>query len=203
MTQTQTTLLVSHKGVDLHAVTALSVMQRRLEGGDALVALHRGEVHTFWGEGDGRTVSQLLHVGRYYNPNKHHFGHFEREAAGPTWLAAPAVGGDALPADWPGRACATDLDPPPADLAQALLGGPAPEGCVAVDVVAIALGEPGPVLSGVVWRLLLADDGRGPERLAERLAVTRTGDQGLLVNPHLHGWRTVVRRAAPAGKETS
>ena len=34
---TQTTLLTSHKGVDLHAATAVRVMQRRLEGGDALV----------------------------------------------------------------------------------------------------------------------------------------------------------------------
>ena len=68
----QTTLLTSHKGVDLHAATAVRVMQRRLEGGDALAALHRCELHTFWNEGDGRRVADLLEVGRFYNPNKHH-----------------------------------------------------------------------------------------------------------------------------------
>jgi hypothetical protein len=199
---TQTTLMVSHKGVDLHAVTALRVMQRRLEGGDALRALGRAEIHTFWGEGDGRTVDGLLQVGRYFNPNKHHYGHFALAAAGPSWQDDPAVGGGELAAAWPGETIASDLDPVPADLAGTLLGGPLPDGCVAVDVVAMPLGEVEPVLSGVLWRLVLADDGRAPARLAERLAVTRTGDQGLLVNPHLHGWRMAVRPAATVGKET-
>ena len=46
-----------------------------------------------------------------------------------------------------------------------------PAGQVAVDIAAFALGEPGPIVTGVLWRLVLDDDGRAPERLAERLAL--------------------------------
>jgi hypothetical protein len=191
---TQTTLLTSHKGVDLHAATAVRVMQRRLEGGDALRALHRCELHTFWGEGDGRRVADLLEVGRFYNPNKHHYGHFEADGDGATWLDGAGLGGGELAAAWPGRAVASDLAPVDAGLAERLLGGPVPDGQVAVDVAAFALGEPGPILTGVLWRLVLEDDGRQPDRLADRLAVSRHGEQGLLVNPHLHGWLVAVRR---------
>jgi hypothetical protein len=66
---------------------------------------------------------------------------------------------------------------------------------VAVDYATFPLNEAGPILTGVLWRLVLADDGRAPGRLAERLAVTRSGDLGLLVNPHLHGWLVAVRRS--------
>jgi len=190
---TQTTLLTSHKGVDLHAATAVKVMQRRLEGGDALRALYRCEMHTFWGDGDGRRVPDLLEIGRFYNPNKHHYGHFETDQGGPAWLNGGTVGGGELAPIWPGKAMAGDLDGE--DLAQQLLGGPVPAGQVAVDIVAFPLGEPGPILTGVLWRLVLDDDGRDPGRLADRLAITRSGDQGLLVNPHLHGWLAAVRRA--------
>lgn len=191
---TQTTLLTSHKGVDLHAATAVRVMQRRLEGGDALRALHRCELHTFWDEGDGRRVQDLLEVGRFYNPNKHHYGHFEADAGGPSWLGDAAVAGGELAPAWPGRAVASDLEPAGDDLAERLLGGLVPADHVAVDIVAFPLGEPGPILTGVLWRLVLADDGRVPERLADRLVVSRSGEQGLLVNPHLHGWLVAVRR---------
>ncbi len=192
---TQTTLLTSHKGVDLHAATAVRVMQRRLEGGEALAALHRCEMHTYWGEGDGRRVADLLEIGRFYNPNKHHYGHFETDAAGATWLDGAAVAGGQLAPVWPGRPMASDIDLPGDGLADGLLGGPVPDGHVAVDMAAFPLGEPGPILTGVLWRLILADDGRAPERLADRLAVTRSGEQGLLVNPHLHGWLVAVRRS--------
>ena len=194
----QTTLLTSHKGVDLHAATAVRVMQQRLEGGDALRALHRCELHTFWDDGDGRSVADLLQVGRFFNPNKHHYGHFERDAGDADWFDGATRGGGMLDASWPGPAQATDVEPRPADLAGHLLGGPVPEDCVAVDMIAVPLGEAGPILSGVLWRLVLADDGRDPLRLADRLAVTRSGDRGLLVNPHLHGWLTAVRR--PGGE---
>jgi hypothetical protein len=197
----QTTLLTSHKGVDLHAATAVRVMQRRLEGGDALAALRRCELHTFWNEGDGRRVADLLEVGRFFNPNKHHYGHFELEHEGAPWLvtsprqeSAELCGGP-LPEGWPGRAVASDLDAADGLLLDRLLGGPVPPEHVAVDYATFPLGETGPILTGVLWRLVLADDGRAPARLAERLAVTRAGDQGLLVNPHLHGWLVAVRRS--------
>lgn len=191
----QTTLLTSHKGVDLHAATAVRVMQRRLADGDALRALHRCELHTFWGEGDGRTVAELLDVGRYFNPNKHHHGHFATAVPAAAWTDAALAGGAELPADWPGEAVGGDLPAEGVALDDALLGGPVPTGLVAVDLVTLPLGDTAAVRSGVLWRLVLASEGRDPARLAERLAVVRRGDQGLLVNPHLHGWLVRVRRA--------
>lgn len=190
----QTTLLTSHKGVDLHAATAVRVMQRRLAGGEALRALFRCELHTFTVP-DGRALAaQLLDRGRYYNPNKHHHGHFELDPPAGNWLDPESLRGDDLPAAWPGHAVASDLNPLPDDLAQVLLGGPVPPGCLAVDLVGLPLGEPGPVLSGVLWRLIVAgQDGLEALRLAERLAVTRSAEQGLLINPHQQGWLFAVR----------
>ena len=197
----QHTLLTSHKGVDLHAATAVRVMQRRLDGGDALAALARCEFHTVWEGPDVPTVAALLAVGRYFNPNKHHFGHFRATNGGQSWFVAPPAPGGKLPSGWPGEAVDASTRPAPADLYDTLLGGPAPAGCVAVDVVSYPLGERGPVLSGVLWRLTLRDDGRDPLRLAERLAVARGGTQGLLINPHAEGWLmaaadVVLRRCA-------
>jgi len=189
-----TTLLVSHKGVDLHAATAVRVMQKRLDSGDALQALHRAEVHVFWGEGNGRSVSDLLGIGRYFNPNKHHYGHFEVAEAGDRWTDQELLGGRPLEAAWPGQTLGSDLGDDSALLADTLLGGPLPADHVAVDMLAFPLGEDDPLRSGVLWRLVLADDGRDPVRLAERLAVARSSDQGLLINPHLHGWLTRVWR---------
>ncbi|MEZ4389216.1 MAG: hypothetical protein R3D98_16850 [Candidatus Krumholzibacteriia bacterium] len=189
----QTTLLVSHKGVDLHAATAVRVMQRRLEGGEALRSLARCEVHLLDGDGGGRCIADLLRIGRYFNPNKHHYGHFAGVLPEP-WTDEMVTGGAELPAGWPGEPVATDLPTLEPTLATALLGGPVPDGCVAVDVVALPLGEVEPVRSGVLWRLVLDADGRDPARLGERLAVARGGSQGLLINPHLHGWLLRVRR---------
>lgn len=70
----QNTLLTSHKGVDLHAASALLVMKHRLEGGDRLVNLLRCELHAYWDE--ATTMERVLNTGRYFNPNKHHYGHF-------------------------------------------------------------------------------------------------------------------------------
>ncbi len=56
----QTTLLTSHKGVDLHAASALLVMKDRLEGGNRLVNLLRCEMHTFWDQPTEVSVARLL-----------------------------------------------------------------------------------------------------------------------------------------------
>jgi hypothetical protein len=191
----QNTLLTSHKGVDLHAATAVRVMQRRLGGGDALVSLHRCELHTSWEAPGAPAVADLLAIGRYFNPNKHHYGHFRLAEAAAPWTVGAGV---ALDAAWPGEPVASSLVGFSSDLYERLLGGALPAGCVAMDVAAFPLGEPGPVVSGVLWRLVLADDGRDPSRLADRLAVARAGDQGLLVNPHLEGWLTALRRPLTA-----
>ncbi len=196
---TRTTLLVSHKGVDLHAATAVRVMQRRLEDGEALRGLARCELHTFVDDGERCRVTDLLEIGRYFNPNKHHYGHFEWTAAEAGAFEDPAPGGAALATAWPGEAVASDLDTPPVRLYERLLGGPVPDGCVAVDLAAMPLGDGELVRTGVLWRLVLDDDGRAPERLAERLAIARSGDQGLLVNPHLDRWLIRAQRPQDEG----
>lgn len=188
---TQTTLLTSHKGVDLHAATAVRVMRDRLEGGERLESLHRCEMHTFRGAPAGVSLERLLDTGRYFNPNKHHFGHFELEAA----AAWPEDGGTLVSA-WPGKVCGTDLDGLADDgeaLYASLLGGPVPQGCTAVDVASWARDQEGPVTSGVLWRLVVQGDGAEAGALGEGLAVARTRKQGMLINPHMEAWLTVVR----------
>jgi hypothetical protein len=196
---TQTTLLTAHKGVDLHAATAVRVMRARLEGGDALVRLNRAECHTFWTgagapAGGGRDAPQVRHLlenGRYFNPNKHHYGHFDLDRDNALWTDEESRGA-ALPAVWPGELVDTDLASAAGLYDHLLGGGPNPDEA-AVDVCAWPLGQAGPVLSGVLWRLVLRPERRDPGRLAERLVVTRTGSIGLLVNPHMEGWRVAVR----------
>jgi hypothetical protein len=192
---TQTTLLTVHKGVDLHAATAVRVMRDRLDGGGALVALHRCECHTFWNAAPGPTVAELLEVGRYFNPNKHHYGHFELADAA-LWHDGRA--GAPLPAAWPGVVVGSDVPKPTSALYDQLLGGPVPAGCRAFDLCAWPLGPERPLLSGVLWRLVIRADGAadascGQTDHAERLAVTRSGKVGLLVNPHMESWLLAAR----------
>ncbi len=199
----QVTLLTSHKGVDLHAATAVRVIRDRLEGGDRLLGLGRAEFHTFWeasagnATGEAPTVAGLLATGRAFNPNKHHYGHFRlHPAEGPWWEGTAARRGEPLPAGWPGEPVATDRGPADAGLLDRLLGGGGPAGSAVVDVCAFPLDEPGPLVSGVLWRLTLAAAGADPAALAQALAVTRGAGRGLLVNPHMEGWRLAVRGGA-------
>ena len=192
---TQTTLLTSHKGVDLHAASARLVMADRLEGGDRLVNLFRCELHTFAGEPAGWSVARLLDTGRFFNPNKHHYGVFTAPAAGTDWFADAATGGG-LAGGWPGAVVRTDLEHLQGDasgLYDALLGGPAGAPNTAVDIVSLSLGQEGPVRSGVLWRLVIAGDPAEAAALAEKLAVARHRKEGLLVNPHMESWFAAVR----------
>ena len=189
----QTTLLTSHKGVDLHAASAVRVMRDRLTGGDRLVALYRCELHTFWDGDDEVSLARLLDNGRYYNPNKHHYGHFACDDGG-RW---PEGAGGELAAAWPGTLRGTDLtslDGRDTGLYDRLLGGPVAAGAVAVDVAAWPRDDAGPVLSGVLWRLVLAAPPAEARALGEQLAVARSRKDGLLLNPHMENWRTAVRR---------
>lgn len=187
----QTTLLTSHKGVDLHAASAVLVMKERLEGGDRLASLHRCEMHTWWGEPAGVDMARILDTGRFYNPNKHHYGHFETEA-GP-W--GSPKGGDLVEA-WPGTVAGTDLEElagESAALYTRLLGGPVPDGHRAVDVAAWSRDQDGPVFSGVLWRLVVAGGTDEAARVGEGLAVARSRKEGLLINPHMEAWLSRVR----------
>ncbi len=194
-TTLQTTLLTSHKGVDLHAATALLVMKDRLEGGHLLAGLFRCEMHTFRGETVGLSIARLLDIGRYFNPNKHHYGHFELADGGPSWLdGAPA--GNILSPEWPGRPEGTDLDLSAGegdDLYHRLLGGFPSDGVSAVDVVSYPRGQEGPVLSGVLWRLLIRGDTETSLEVGRNLAVASHRKEGLLVNPHMESWQAVAR----------
>lgn len=194
-TTSQTTLLTSHKGVDLHVATSLLVMKDRLEGGHLLEGLFRCEMHTFWGDADGLSIARLLDIGRYFNPNKHHYGHFDLAGGGPSWLdVAPA--GNILAPEWPGRAEGTDLDlsaDERGDLYQRLLRGAQADGVSAVDVVSYPRGQEGPVLSGVLWRLLIRGDASSSLAMGCKLAVASHRKEGLLVNPHMESWLAVVR----------
>ncbi|MCB1183093.1 hypothetical protein KDM41_06650 [bacterium] len=192
--RTQTTLLTAHKGVDLHAASALLVMRDRLEGGDRLENLFRCEVHTFWGAPAGWDAARLLDTGRFFNPNKHHFGIF-RGPSSDDWSDSTGPGA-ALAAGWPGAVEWTDLDALAADAAGlygALLGGAVPAGCTPFDVVGFAFGQDGPVLSGVLWRLVLRAGAEEAAELGTALAVARHRKQGLLINPHMESWRLAAR----------
>ncbi len=192
-TETQTTLLTSHKGVDLHAASALLVMKERLEGGGQLEGLFRCELHCFWGTPAGWDKARLLETGRYFNPNKHHFGIYSGPSNGLSWLAETEEG-HTLPAAWPGLVQETDLEHLQDDghgLYEALLGGSPPEGCVPFDIVSFARGQDGPVLSGVLWRLVIRGEGAAAAAVGEKLAVARHRKQGLLVNPHMESWLQV------------
>lgn len=189
----QTTLLTSHKGVDLHAASALLVMKDRLEGGDRLVNLLRCEMHTFWDHPEGIDVARLLDTGRYFNPNKHHYGVFTTEAGDGPWFDCTDCRGRTLAAGWPGRLAGTDLvglDDPKA-LYNTLLGGDPGAGLSAVDVVSFELGQSGPVLSGVLWRMVLEGEADESAAIGMNLAVARGRKQGLLINPHMEAWLSI------------
>lgn len=190
----QTTLLTSHKGVDLHAASALLVMQDRLTGGEKLVNLLRCELHAFWGEPQGWTVERLLATGRYFNPNKHHCGVFGSGTEVANWLTRTGSG-LRLTTDWLAEVLATDLAELQADAAGlygTLLGGRIPTGCAPCDIVGFAAGQTGPVLSGVLWRLVIRGDERVARAVGEELAIARHRKQGLLINPHMDNWFVVA-----------
>ncbi|RKZ15458.1 hypothetical protein DRQ50_07480 [bacterium] len=62
-----------------------------------------------------------------------------------------------------------------------------------MDVVSWARDGEGPVTSGVLWRLVLSAGADEAAALGETLAVARARKQGMLINPHMEAWLTVVR----------
>jgi len=187
--ETQTALVTSHKGVDLHAATALLVMKERLEGGDRLQNLMRCEVHSFNGEPDGWDADRLLHTGIYFNPNKHHYGIFSGSAL-------DIEEGQVQASQWLAKVIDTDIEDTAAggmDVADILLGGAIPAGCTPYDVVSYASGQTGPVSSGILWRLVIRGDETVAQEVGCSLAVAKGRKQGLLINPHMESWLEVSR----------
>ncbi len=187
----QTTLLTSHKGVDLHAATALLVMKDRLEGGQRLVNLFRCEMHTFWDASVSGGLDKILTEGKFFNPNKHHYGHFVTTGGSSPWFDWNERHGESVSEFWPGKKAGTDLEGIPdgdGDLYDLLLGGTPATGHTAVDVIAFSLDQEGPILSGVVWRLIIDGDPATAREIGLALALVRNRKSGLLVNPHMENW---------------
>lgn len=184
-------MLTSHKGVDLHAASALLVMKERLEGGDRLVNLFRSEMHTFWDDSVPGGMEKLLNTGRYFNPNKHHYGHFIRDDAGLPWFNCGDCRGRGAGSQWLGGLAGTDMEgnyENSTALCEVLLGGVVTRKQTAVDIIAFPLGQDGPVLSGVLWRLVISGDASTATQVGHDLAVARGRKQGLLINPHMEAW---------------
>lgn len=187
----QTTLLTSHKGVDLHAASALLVMKDRLVGGERLVNLFRCEMHTFWDDSVPGGIEQMLQKGRFFNPNKHHYGHFKSIEKENSWGSWHDNQGASVAGFWPGLAVGTDLEDlatDGADLYERLLGGQPAAGHSAVDVIAFPLDQAGPVLSAVVWRLIINGNSATARKVGLLMALVRSRKVGLLINPHMENW---------------
>ncbi len=73
------------------------------------------------------------------------------------------------------------------------VGGVVPDDCTPFDVVSFPYGEAGPVVSGVLWRLVLRAEAGEAAEIGEKLAVARHRKQGLLINPHMESWFAVTR----------
>ena len=184
--------------MDLHAATAVRVMQRRLGGGDALVALHRCELHTVVG-GAGRADAvggRCWTIGRYFNPNKHHYGHFRLAGPRRPWTAGTRR--RRCDAAWPGAAGGVVAAPLARPTCYDRLLGGAPAGRLrrrgrgGLPARRDRAGGRRACCGGWCSRTMAATR----RALADRLAVARAGDQGLLVNPHLEGW-LIARCAGP------
>ncbi len=163
-------LLVKHRVEDLIARTAEETIRRRLEGGERLERLDREE---FWefdfraGEGFEEKLRRFTAGAELFvNPNKHHYRISEEGIftgfTGRGWLLR-VTGRDDI------------------------------EGEVAKHTLIRQYGceELQDVRYGVLWVIRLKDDegGEGDGELAERMAITRSREDGLLVNPHFQEWK--------------
>ena len=90
----------------------------------------------------------------------------------------------------------SDLEPATMEQGQLydlLLGGTPAPGISAVDVVSFPFGQEGPVLSGVLWRLLIRGDADTALKTGQMLAVASHRKEGLLINPHMEAWLAASR----------
>ncbi|MCP3871173.1 MAG: hypothetical protein GY703_24345, partial [Gammaproteobacteria bacterium] len=114
----------------------------------------------------------------------------QSEAPG-NWFDCHDCRGRSVQKNWLGDLEGTSLEDHAGNsqsLYNVLLGGEIAQGLSACDVISFPLGQSGPVLSGVVWRLLLEGDAATAAEVGENLAVARGRKQGLLINPHMEAW---------------
>ncbi len=168
-------LLVTLKIPDVSALTAANALRRRMGYGDVLKELTRADYYRLElnveDEAQARALADEIaeQTSLFVNPNKNTY---QVRTAGETPNPRQE---DGL---WVIDILVTDIEGAAApDLTEALrkrLG----YGETVVEVQ-----------RGILWSLKL--DCAGPEeakRLAEEIAVTRSRDRGLLVNPHFQTW---------------
>ncbi len=167
-------LLIGHRVEDLAARTAEETIRRRLDGGEALESLDREEFWEFRYRTEELFEEKLTalidRAELFVNPNKHR------------WRIS--TGGIAAGHEGKGYLLKVtnreDID-----------------GDVAKHTLTMQYGFRGleEVRYGVLWIIRLAEGvvGDGPagdagRALAEKIAVTKSRDSGLLVNPHYQEW---------------
>jgi hypothetical protein len=204
--------LVRGRSMDLVAMTARTALRSTLGLGDEIVELGRDDVvvvHDIEDAAGGDWTSAVGSHQHWFNPNKHRFAAFLSDGA-----AFEAIEGRGeWPSPWlsslvdtdrPDLVAARDAGGIP-DLLSAWMAPPAVSGAFAVGFVAYDLEDgvsrlplghwPDPglkIATGVLWTLTLrAPDADRARARAEEILVTRTRTQGMLVHPHMEGWRAV------------
>ncbi len=193
-------LLVRHRSVDLVAMTALHALRSSM-GATGLIDLRRDDVFAWEGPdlgAPGAWIERATAQANWFNPNKHRFALFE---TAPGALEAARTD-KPFPTPWLGDLVASDhpaLETGRYGIADWL--GPPEEG-FAVTLLAWdrEMGEgslPGRrwpaaqtrVLRAQMWTLTVREASEKVAfETAEKLAITRTRDSGLLVHPHMEGW---------------
>lgn len=172
-------LLVSLKIPDVTALTAVSAIRRRLGFQDVVRELRRSDYYSLDLNVAGADVAQKLatelaeKTNLFVNPNKH-----EYEIALPGERRGQPTQQDSL---WRVQVLVTDIE-----------GAEAPEIEQALTERLGYSGQVAAVRQGILWTLLLAADSADEARsTAEAITVTKSRDQGLLVNPHFQSWEIV------------
>lgn len=169
-------LTVELKIPDVTALTASNALRRRLGYQDTLIRLGRADYYRLELDvDDERTALELAtrlaeQTNLFVNPNKHRYS----VSAGSSRPSEASE--DGL---WTVNILVTDPDSGAGGGILSALRGRLGYGNEVVDVVA-----------GNLWVLALKADSREEaEQIAEKLAVTVSRDQGLLLNPHFQQYQ--------------
>ena len=172
-------LLVSLKIPDVTALTAVSALRRRLGYEDVMKELVRSDYYSLdlnvTGPDAARELAQELaeKTNLFVNPNKHSY-----ETCSPEEHSNGPAQQDSL---WRVEVLVTDIE-----------GAEAPE---IVQALTERLGygrQVAAVRQGILWTMRLAADSADEARcIAESITVTKSRDEGLLVNPHFQAWEMI------------
>jgi hypothetical protein len=200
--------LVCHRTVDLVAGSAATALRGAMGLGDALIALRRDDVFVVEAaEGNDPAAWAAACAARaaWFNPNTHRHALYTARAG----ALAAAAGSAPWPAPWLGTMAATDRPDLAGAEGRAHLGEwlalPRADGH-AVSLAAWDLEDPvqrlprgawpdprGRYLPLQLWTLALRE--QRADRVVDRaleVAVTRSRDRGLLINPHVQRWAVVA-----------